>query len=192
MTRSQGSSPSPTQVHQGPVSKVPLSSWILLAALVGAVVLLGVLNWAEARHWREARSAVAAIDQQTAQAVAEWEALKLRQLLLTNRRLMLCNPSADNVRIDDVLAIYEQDGNLRQFNSRACPNEWARFGGKLPAGSKRVMDFSTTNAACNWSGEFLFASVSWYTFSQSGEPFWRRIHIHPLLLTDKECLALAI
>ena len=192
MTRSEGSSPNSTKIHQGPVSKVPLSSWILLAALVGVVALLGVLNWAGADRWREARSAVTAVDQKTAQAVAEWEALKLRQLLLTNRPLVLCNPSVHNVRIDDVLAIYEQDGKLRQFNSRACPDEWARFGGKLPAGSKRVMDFSTTNAACNWSGEFLFASVSWYTYPPSGEPFWRRIHIHPLLLTDKECLALAI
>lgn len=184
-----------TRIHEGPVSGVPRWSWITLAAALCVVLLLGVLNWTSFERWRHARSDVARIDEQTAQTDAEWKALELRLPLLTNRPLVLCNLTVNNVIISDVTAIYEKDGSLKRFSSQDCSSDWEnRDDARFPAGGeKRLMHFSSANRDCDWSGDFLFASVGWYSYLPSGEPIGYHTKIvHPLLLAGKECLSLEI
>ncbi len=135
----------------------------IVAAIVCAPLALVCLR--TGREWLHLSRHQAEIENEIASLTARNVVLKPASELLQNQKFQVCNKSPDTVTIPWLAAVYQDGRRLKMFDPNHCDGWRAQV---IPPGSQKMINFSSPDEACNWSGSVTFFAMRYSRESSDG------------------------
>jgi cell division protein FtsB len=110
------------------------------------------------RHQTELENEISSLTARNAVLKPAWEALQ-------NQHFQVCNKSPDAVTVNWLAAVYQDGRRLKLFDPKRCEGWRPQV---IPPGSQKMINFSSPDAACNWSGSVTFFAMRYSLESADG------------------------
>jgi len=137
------------------------------STIIAAVVCMP-LAWLcvrTGREWWHVSQHQSEIETEIASLTARNAVLKPASELLQNQKFQVCNKTADPVTIHWLAAVYQDGRRLKLFDPNRCEGWRPQV---IPPGAQKMVNFSSPDDACNWSGSVTFFAMRYSRESSDG------------------------
>ncbi|HXY41823.1 MAG TPA: hypothetical protein VEQ10_19265 [Vicinamibacteria bacterium] len=137
------------------------------STIVAAIVCvpLALLCLRTGREWLRLSRHQAEIENEISSLTARNAVLKPASELLQNQKFQVCNKTTDPVTILWLAAAYSDGRRLKLFDPNRCES-WRPL--VIPPGGQKMVNFSSPDETCNWSGSVTFFAMRYSRESADG------------------------
>ncbi len=135
----------------------------IVAAIVCVPVTLLCVK--TGREWLRLTHHQSEIENEIASLTGRNAVLRPASELLQNQKFQVCNKTTDTITIPWLAAAYSDGRRLKLFDPNRCEGWRPQV---IPPGGQKMINFSSPDETCNWSGSVTFFAMRYSRESSDG------------------------